>query len=157
MLKMTGETLDAIKKKLDPPANALGCAVQKLKWPFQSGDIEKYMTTLERAKTWFIMVIMRDSTDTTAAIYAEVQRLASAVREEVVLRKTDLMLRETEEIIKWLSPVSSAEELARACQDRLPGTGRWIWDDQLTAWENGDPGSHPFFWITGKCQSAPPL
>jgi hypothetical protein len=151
MLKMTYDTLKAIHKKLgNSNRGTIGRAVQSLSWPFRSGDIDKYLVTLERAKTWFIMVIMRDSTETTSAMYSEVQRLSTAVHEDIILRRVDTMLKEADEAMKWLSPVNSADELARACKDKLPGTGLWIWDLQFAGWEN-DLETQPFFWIAGKC------
>ena len=158
MLKMVRETLGTIDRKLGGPVNGVGSsfarAVQTLKWPFRSGDVEKYLNTIERAKTWFIMVILRDSSDTTAAIYSEVQRLATMVHEDSIARKTDLMAMELQGLVQWLSPVDSAAELARAGQSRLAGTGKWIWDGHLTTWRDVDLIAWPVFWIVGKCKSA---
>ncbi|KAJ3454451.1 hypothetical protein MRS44_018345 [Fusarium solani] len=59
-----------------------------------------------------------------------------------------------DEVVKWLAPVNSAEELSRACKDRVSGTCQWIWDTNLTAWEDSSaPSAQPLFWITGKSGS----
>jgi hypothetical protein len=159
MLRMTRDTLDAIQKKLTaglgpsgPGSSRLGRAVAVLKWPLRSDDVAKYLATLERAKTWFIMVIMRDANETVGAVYAEVQQLAGVVHEDVVSRKLEQMQLQAEEVVKWLSPCDSAEELARACVARVPGTGQWIWDGEFAEWEDGPKRTKPIYWITGKCR-----
>ncbi|KAK1671442.1 ankyrin repeat protein [Colletotrichum godetiae] len=154
MLKMTQETLDAIRKKLGTPkTSSLGRAVQGLAWPFRQGDIETYFATIERAKTWFIMVLMRDSLDTTASVLSEMQKLTALVHEDILARKTDQMLEETADLLKWLSPVDSENKLVSSRQDRAPGTGRWILDINFLEWQRTSKTKRPVFWITGRSGS----
>nr|XP_036577861.1 ankyrin repeat protein [Colletotrichum truncatum]KAF6784957.1 ankyrin repeat protein [Colletotrichum truncatum] len=154
MLGMTQETLDAIRKKLGTPKDSkMGRAVQSLAWPFRTGDVEKYLATVERAKTWFIMVLMRDSLDTTASVFSEMQKLTTMVHEDIISRKTDRMLSETAELLKWLSPVDSKSKLLDSVADRLPGSGQWIHAGRFSVWESGRPTEWPVFWITGRSGS----
>lgn len=153
MLGMTQETLEAIAKKLGTPKTSkMGRAVQSLAWPFRAGDVEKYLATIERSKTWFIMVLMRDSLDTTASVFTEMQNLTAVIHEDIIARKTDRMLSETSDLLKWLSPVDSREKLRESVVDRLPGTGQWIHAGRLSVWERGSPTQWPVFWITGRCK-----
>jgi hypothetical protein len=152
MLAMTRDTLKSIEKKIGPPKSGIGRAFQNLAWPFRSDDVDKYMGRLERAKTWFIMVIMRESTDTTAAIHVEMQRLSTALHEDIITRRTDSMMKEAEELMKWLAPFDSRAELEKATVDRVPGTGEWIWDDEFSSWAEGQPSERQFRWIMGKCK-----
>ncbi|OHE91467.1 ankyrin repeat protein, partial [Colletotrichum orchidophilum] len=154
MLKMTQETLDAIRKRLGTPkTSSLGRAIQGLAWPFRQDDIETYFATVERAKTWFIMVLMRDSLDTTTCVFTEMQKLAALVHEDIVARRTDRMLEETADLLKWLSPVDSEDKLVSSRHDRAPGTGKWIFDVYFLDWKRGSPTECPIFWITGRSGS----
>ncbi|KAF6838021.1 ankyrin repeat protein [Colletotrichum musicola] len=155
MLVMTQETLEAIAKKLgSPKSSKMGRAVQSLAWPFRVGDVEKYLATIERAKTWFIMVLMRDSLDTTMSVFAEMQQLTALIHEDIIARKTDRMVSETSDLLRWLSPVDSREKLRDSVVDRVPGTGQWIHAGRLSVWERGGPTESPVFWIAGRCTNA---
>jgi hypothetical protein len=152
MLRLTRDTLLSMQKKLDLAPSGFGHAIAILAWPFHSSDVAKYLLALERSKTWFTMVIMCHSKETLSSLYAEIQRLSSAIQDDIASRKTDIMLKEVDEVVKWLAPVNSAEELTRAHKDRVSGTCQWIWDSNLTAWQDSSgPSTHPLFWITGKC------
>ncbi|KAK1975825.1 ankyrin repeat protein [Colletotrichum cereale] len=154
MLTMTKETIDVVQKKLGTPkASSVGRAVQSLAWPFHAGDVDRYLGTMERAKTWFIMVLMRDSLDATSSVVVEMQKLAVLIHEEIITRKTDRMLDETAGLLKWLSPVDSEDKLASSRQDRAPGTGNWIRDGSYLAWLESGPTQRPIFWITGRSGS----
>ncbi|KZL63713.1 ankyrin repeat protein [Colletotrichum tofieldiae] len=155
MLSMTQETLDAIQLKLGTPkASSVGRAVQSLTWPFRVGDVDKYLGAVERAKTWFIMVLMRDSLDVTLSVFVEMQKLTALVHEEIIARRTDRMLDETAGLLKWLSPVNSEDKLVSSRQDRAPGTGNWIRDASYLAWQRGGPTQRPIYWITGRCSTS---
>jgi hypothetical protein len=103
------------------------------------------------------MMSMQDSTEAMASIYVEMQNLSSAVHEHIIEQRKESMLKETDEVIKWLSPVNSSDDLARVCNDQLPGTGQWIWDGQFAVWEDGTPTTQPIFWIGGKCEYNPSI
>ncbi|KAK1580142.1 ankyrin repeat protein [Colletotrichum navitas] len=154
MLTMAKETIDAVQQKLGTPkASSVGRAVQSLAWPFRAGGVDKYLVTLERAKAWFIMVLMRDSLDATSSVLVEMQKLTALIHEEIITRNTDRMLQETADLLKWLSPVSSEDKLAGSRQDRAPGTGNWIRDRSYLAWQKDGPTQQPIFWITGRSGS----
>jgi hypothetical protein len=151
MIAMTRETLDSIQKRLARPKTVLGKAAHTLKWPFKKSDVDQYVSALERAKTWFIMVLMQDNTETTSAVYSEMQRLAKEFHEEVLSRQLDRMLGETEHILAWLSPVNFEDDLVKADRPRVHGTGQWFLDKSFEAWADGS-SNQPFMWITGKCE-----
>jgi hypothetical protein len=77
MLQMTDETLQSMRKKLGISRTSIvGRTARSLTWPFQREDVDKYLATLERAKTFFIMVTMRDSADTITAVNTDMEKLA---------------------------------------------------------------------------------
>lgn len=152
VILMTSETLATIKKRIARRHTGLGKSVQALTWPFHKGDIDKYVATLERAKTWFMMALMQDSTDQTSAVYAEVQRLSDMVHEDIISRQLDRMTLEAEDTIRSLSPVNPADDHLRVRRDLVPGTGRWFMDKAFDAWAGPSASSRPMLWVKGKCK-----
>jgi hypothetical protein len=165
MAQMTSETLEILSKKLgctepsDSNMNAnetdgkksakkFKAVVQNLKWPFQKADVDHIVASLERAKTWYIMVITQDGADLTAGVFAEVRRLAEALREE---RESDA----DRAVLQRLSPANPDEDHERARKNRLPGTGLWFFDDTFEDWASGR-SAEPILWVTGKSKSSKP-
>ncbi|KAH8889867.1 ankyrin repeat protein [Thozetella sp. PMI_491] len=149
MVHLTREALDSIQKRLTRRKTKLGMAVQSLSWPFKKDEVDKLVQALERAKTWFILVIMQDSTETTEAIYSEMKRLANAIHEDIIARRLDRMMAETQETIQWLAPVEAQDAYQKANRDRAPGTGTWFFDKIYETWA-GSSCKTPMLWITGK-------
>lgn len=152
VIMMTSDTLMSIKKRIARRSTGIGKSVQILTWPFHKGDIDKYVATLERAKTWFMMTLMQDSTDQTSAVYAEVQRLSDMVHEDIISRQLDRMTLEAEDTIRGLSPVNPADDHLRVRRDLVPGTGRWFMDKTFEAWAEVPSDNRPILWVKGKCK-----
>ncbi|KAB5572000.1 ankyrin repeat protein [Coniochaeta sp. 2T2.1] len=151
VILMTSETLATIKKRIARRSTGIGKSVQLLTWPFHKGDIDKYVATLERAKTWFMMYLMQDSSDQTSAVYAEVRRLSDMIHEDIISRQLDRMTLEAEDTIRSLSPVNPAEDHLRVRRDLIPSTGQWFMDKAFEAWAEMVPSdSRPILWVKGK-------
>lgn len=151
MLTLTRETLGSLQTRLVEPKNSFQRAKQALKWPFTKGEIERYIAGVERCKTWFIMVSMNDTVERTTAIYDEVRQLAETVHEDIILRRTNTMMKEMEEVIEWLAPVRSDEEHVKNLRHRVAGTGRWFFDESFEEWIVDPNPSKPILWVAGKC------
>ena len=152
VILMTSETLATVKKRIDRRSTGIGKSVQALTWPFHKGDIDKYVATLERAKTWFMMTLMQDSSDQTAAVYAEVQRLSDMIHEDIISRQLDRMTLEAEDTLRGLSPVNPAEDHLRVRRDLIPGTGQWFIDKAFEAWAEVPSDNRQMLWVKGKCE-----
>jgi hypothetical protein len=154
VMSLTQQTLESIESTLKKPKSKFGKVAQCLVWPFKVGDVEKYLASIERAKTWFIMVILNDSAHTIDKTYEEVKELMCVLHEDVIERKADAMIRETDELLSWLAPFDSVEELEEARKGRSPGTGQWIWDKHMIVWEEcmSPASGQPFIWIHGRCK-----
>jgi hypothetical protein len=152
VIKMTSETLSTISKRLERRHTGFGKSIQILSWPFQKTDIDKYVATLERAKTWFIMILMQDSTEQTSVVYAEVKRLADIIHEDIISRQLDKMTLETEDTVRSLSPVNPAEDHSRVRRDLVPGTGGWFMDKTFEEWTDISSRARPILWVKGKCK-----
>lgn len=152
MLVMTKETIDGIQKRLDVPTSGFRRTAKSLAWPFKSSEIEKHIDSIERAKTWFIMVILKDSSDTTLAVFDEVKKLTGAVHELTLEHRTSTMIKEADDLLMWLAPANTEKLLAQATESKSPGTGKWILDAEFACWLDPRDGKQPFTWITGKCK-----
>lgn len=152
MLQMTQETLDSIQSRLGKPRlSAFGNATQSFSWPFKSREIQKHLNTIERAKTWFVMVILKDSSEITLAVYNEMKVLVQILHQQSIDKQTNKMIRETDDLLAWLAPVNVDEMLDKATQNKIPGTGRWVLDDALSDWLQSPDVKKPLIWIIGKC------
>jgi hypothetical protein len=89
MLQSTHAFLLALLQSLDVPKKKGGLAakLQRLTWPLNRADVERHVARLERAKSWFILVLMTDSAAATADVYSEVVGLARAVRADMAQRQ----------------------------------------------------------------------
>lgn len=153
MLEMTQEALQDIQRRIGkPPVSGLAKVGRSLAWPFKSGEIKKYVNTIERAKTWFIMVILKDTSETTLAVYDEVKALVEIVHQDMIEKQTAQMIQERDQLIRWLAPVNVEEILDKVTQNKIPGTGRWIMDEAFADWLEVPDSKRPMVWITGKCE-----
>jgi Mg2+ and Co2+ transporter CorA len=150
MLRMTQDTLEGLQGRLAAHKSRFSRAMGRLTWPFKSGEVQKHVDSIERSKTWFIMVILRDSTDRTVLVYDEMKKLSAVISEDIIERQTSKMFRETEDLLKWLAPSDSEEQLAMAAKKRTRGTGQWFLSGDSEKWLHADKVEQPFMWITGK-------
>lgn len=155
VIKMTLEVLETIKRRLGKRNTGLGKSIQILTWPFHKTDIDRFVATIERAKTWFIMTLMQDTTEQTSAVYTEVQRLTNIIHEDIIARQLDRITQDIEETIRSLSPVNPGEDHIRVRRDLVPGTGRWFMDKSFEEWAEAPSDYRPMLWVKGKCKLAP--
>ena len=83
MLKQTIDLLSEMHKALAQPKNKIKSAVQRLAWPLQEREAKKFLTRLERIKSYFILYVVigeadqsRKLADEIVALRAQVQDLA---------------------------------------------------------------------------------
>ncbi|KAH7160235.1 ankyrin repeat protein [Dactylonectria estremocensis] len=154
MLQMTQESLNSIQTRLDTPrSSTFGKIVTGLSWPFKSREIQKHLGTIERAKTWFVMVILKDSSEVTLAVYDEMKMLVQMIHQDTIDKETRRMIQETDDLLAWLGPVNVDEMLQKATQNKIPGTGRWVLNDMLADWIEYSDVDQPLIWITSKSGS----
>lgn len=153
VLSLADETLKGVSTRLErAQSSRLRGAVVAATWPFKSGEMQKHIDSIERAKTWFVMVILQDGAETTRHVYDELKGLVQLVQEDIVERKTSEMTKETEILFKWLSPFDSSAQIAKAMKERAPGTGKWALREQFREWIEPQETKRPFLWISGKCE-----
>lgn len=158
VLALTSETLSGINARLDRGhTGKLRGAVEAVKWLFQSGEVKKHIDTIERAKSWFIMVILRDSSDATGQVVNELRSLVQLVEEDIMQRRESTLVKRTGELLRWLAPFDSRAQLEKAAKAKTPGTGQWVLQDQkIQMWMDPQQPHElrkPFMWISGKCQN----
>ncbi|KAF1816596.1 ankyrin repeat protein [Eremomyces bilateralis CBS 781.70] len=150
MVSMTRETLVALQKRLKVPTGVLNNAKRTLTWPFAKRDIDRYIASLERSKTWFLMIIMNETSALTTKVHADMKSLSDTIHEDIIERKSESLLKDTEEIIRWLAPVRPEEEHADLTQLRAPGSGEWFFDKEFHGWLSSVGDKRRIMWVTGK-------
>jgi hypothetical protein len=159
MLRSTHAFLLALQQSLDVPKKkgGLSAKLQRLTWPLNRADVERHVARLERARSWFILVLMTDNAAATADVYSEVVGLARAVRADIAQRRQQVAQLADREMLQRLAPVSPDDEQRRASRARLPGTGQWFVDGPLRVWLRGSSyqGRSLMFWLKGKCTLYP--
>ena len=150
MIEMTEEALENIQKKLGEPKTRFEKTKRALAWPFTKAELDKYVASIERSKTWFVMVIMNDTAEMSSGIYSEMRQLAEAIHEDTIQRRMKEMMKDTEDILHWLAPINSEEEHLKISQTRVPGTGDWFLDKHFEDWLQSDLLTT--IWVTGKCK-----
>ncbi|KAH7136519.1 ankyrin repeat protein [Dactylonectria macrodidyma] len=154
MLQMTQESLNSIQARLGTPrSSTFGKFATTLSWPFKSREIQKHLDTIERAKTWFVMVILKDSSELTLAVYDEMKMVVQMIHQDMIDKQTREMMQETDDLLAWLGPVHVDEMLEKATRNKIPGTGRWILNDMLADWIECPDVDQPLIWVTGKSGS----
>lgn len=154
VLTLTSETLVAINARLERSGTSrLRSAVEAAKWPFQAGEVKKHIESIERAKSWFIMVILRDSTDATQRVVEELRGLVQLVERDIMDRKESELVKETSLLLRWLAPFDSRAQLEKVTREKTPGTGQWVLGQEFQTWLHMDNVDKPFVWISGMCKS----
>ena len=152
MAEMTRETLLAVQRHLKEPRGKVDAAKKALSWPFTKLETDKYVATLERAKSWFLMVIMKETSDVTNKLYSEMLDLSNRIHDDLGERKAERQLKEDSELLRWLAPARSEEDHFKFNKLRAPGSGEWFFDETFNAWIDPGVKTKRMLWVTGKCK-----
>jgi hypothetical protein len=150
VLKQTRNFLDALLTELIEPRSKVKRVLQSLKWPLNQDDTTKHLARLERVKSWLILSFMTGTSADTTAIYKTVLELSRDVHADIAIRQQKESRREATDLLRWLSPVSHADQHARVCHKRQPGSGGWLVNGSLHPWLNGS--ARQVMCLRGKCE-----
>jgi len=151
VLARTRTFLEALLTDLTVPRSKVKRVLQSLKWPLDQDDMKKHLAQLERVKSWLILSFMTGTSADTTEIYKTVLELSRDVHADIVIRQQKESRREATDLLRWLSPVSHADQHARVCQKRQPGSGGWLVNGPLQPWLNGS--ARQVMCLRGKCES----
>ncbi|KAB5536197.1 hypothetical protein GE09DRAFT_343208 [Coniochaeta sp. 2T2.1] len=146
--------LSFVKEKIEPK-RGLRKAVDTLKWPFESKEVDKIIAVVEREKVLLNLALTSDSRrliqevkDTSAESSRQLidllkdlevsstKALASIQESQATLHAGVDQLRqhnddlEREVVLDWLSPSNYPSQHADLLRRRQPGTGQWILDSK---------------------------
>lgn len=147
----TDSTLTLLSSELKPALLKKRSPFESLAWPFRKPDVDKHVTTLERAKTLVIMLVMGDTAELVSAVQQELAHLSEIVEGDIAHRRGEAVSREIDDLISKLAKTDPSKDQLRIEQSRTPGTGEWFFDDEFRTWAFGH-GKQPLWWITGKCR-----
>jgi hypothetical protein len=151
MLQSTSEFLQSLLKSLEEPKGRFKKSMQSLKWPLDKGDVDKHLARLGRVKTWFILVLMTDSSALTQDVYTEVNELTRSIQVDLKIREQQRTDKANEDLLRWLAPVGPEEDHLRACKARQPGTGLWFIKGPLFDWLRNSSSQSTMLCLRGKC------
>jgi len=151
MLQSTGEILRSLLKSLEEPKGRFKRSMQSLKWPLDRSDVDKHLARLARVKTWFILVLMTDSSALTQDVYTEVSELTRSIQVDLKIREQQRADKVNEDLLRWLAPVGPEEDHLRACKARQPGTGMWFIKGPLSNWLRDSSSQSTMLCLRGKC------
>jgi hypothetical protein len=77
----TSENIAALHEIIEPKRPGFGSAMQRMTWTLKK-EIDQEIARLERAKTWFILLMTSDNYSSGKEILSEISWLSSSIRED---------------------------------------------------------------------------
>jgi Cdc6-like AAA superfamily ATPase len=114
-------------------------AGKALSWPFQKGGVAEILQTIERLKTLFSLVLLKDHNEDVRE-----------TKRELTVFHHRFLAQESRDIINWLSSLNCWTTQNDTFNKRIDGTGEWLlehgefnkWlDGTHTLWCHGMPGA----------------
>ncbi|KAF2188023.1 hypothetical protein K469DRAFT_685351 [Zopfia rhizophila CBS 207.26] len=82
VLAATNQILQSLQMSLEPKQSCFGQSVQRMTWTFKKGEVEEQFRRLERAKTWFIVMMTADNLSSCQGILSDISRLTSEIQND---------------------------------------------------------------------------
>ncbi|EWG53238.1 hypothetical protein FVEG_11712 [Fusarium verticillioides 7600] len=121
-------------------------------WPWVKDDVIADIQDLERVKTWFIVVMMAESSTQMEVLMIESHEILNIAREGQARGKLKDQERR-EAIRQWIQPFCPKQLHAKAIKKRMDDTGSWFLDGDFKAWLDGGAGSPRILLLRGKSGS----
>ena len=153
MLKEAKSTLQVLDRRLNESRTTkAGRALARLNWPFKRDEIVSYIEHIEKIKSYFLVAMTTENTQTCAQILGEVKNLKIAVKSEQKLREDTTRKKA---ISDWLCPCSTQKQQKIAIAPRHEDTGQWLCDGRFEKWLQGIDGNlnKNVLWLRAKSGS----
>ncbi|KAF5021013.1 hypothetical protein F66182_6944 [Fusarium sp. NRRL 66182] len=133
-LSLFRQLLQEIVTKLEPQASLRRLA-KHFTWPFDKKDIAEMLTSLERIKSHFSLIMQNDLRELVKLSNLKLDNLNNkADRSEAKSRDEEAI-----KIISWISPLSFHTKHTDILESVEPGTGTWLIEhDTFQRWVRGD-------------------
>ncbi|KAH0537544.1 hypothetical protein FGG08_005679 [Glutinoglossum americanum] len=130
------------------PVDGLKKFGKALVWPFQKGEIEGILGTIERQKALFNLALQNDHIGLSQAIKADIASLhdelgkvgktVTQLRIGQAHQESRLQDQEIRDILAWLSPLDFPVQQSDFIARRQEGTGQWLLEcDEFKTWLSG--------------------
>ncbi|KAJ6157789.1 hypothetical protein N7470_005381 [Penicillium chermesinum] len=149
VLQQTNEFLQSILKDLEPPESKFQKIKQKLEWPMSKEDVSTHLVTLERVKSWLILVLMADSAAVERDIQQDIRSLARSMSEDLRIRDEERTQQTNRELYRWIAPVSPGDTHLRVSRGRPVISGKWFITGKLKHWLRYE-NQEKIFYLVGK-------
>ncbi|KAG7294108.1 hypothetical protein NEMBOFW57_004172 [Staphylotrichum longicolle] len=152
-LTLFKQILEDIITKL-APQDRLRRLAQPFTWPFNKKDVNDFVSTLERLKSHFNLVMQND----LVALSKLSNLKLDGICQQFETARTKSLDKEREEIVAWISPLSYRPRQLDILENMQPGTGnwflehstfrRWVDGDVDALWCPGIPGAGKTIWTS---------
>ncbi|KAH6847660.1 hypothetical protein B0I37DRAFT_391490 [Chaetomium sp. MPI-CAGE-AT-0009] len=142
-LELFRRVLEDIIRKLAPP-NTLKRLAQSFTWPFDKKDVAELVSTLERLKSHFTLVMQNDLVELTKLSHLKLD----SIQREVENARSRSRDNESQKIILWVSTLAYRPRHLDVLENAQPGTGTWFLNHPIfKSWVNGKAGD--VLWCPG--------
>ena len=155
--KMVSSTEDLLKEILDNlqaetskgRLSQMGKQVwQRATWHLSKKEAKDYMERVERAKSWFILVLTTDDTIRCQEMYLKICHIEQAMRNQES-RQEDQKLRDMRKaIISWLRAYDPYSKYIQSFDYFQKDTGKWFLNGIYQEWMEGE--HHSMLWFKAK-------
>ncbi|KAF5574265.1 ZDHHC-type palmitoyltransferase 6 [Fusarium pseudoanthophilum] len=132
-LTLTSELLGRLTENLNKKQSS-SRRVNAFLWPWVKDDVKADIQDLERVKTWFIVMMMAESSTQMEVLMVESHEKREKIRE-------------------WIQPINPKQLHAKAIRKMMTGTGSWLLDGDFKTWMDGGADSPRFLWLRGRSGS----
>ncbi|KAK2880075.1 hypothetical protein FQN49_000589 [Arthroderma sp. PD_2] len=117
------------------PQHRLSRLVQPVTWPFDKKDIAEMLTSLERLKSHFTLVMQNDTIELAKMLNVKLDDIGHKVQDSEAKARSD----EAQAIIRWISPLAYRQRHGEILDGVQPGTGSWLLNHEtFRSWVKGD-------------------
>ncbi|KAK3292991.1 uncharacterized protein B0H64DRAFT_204172 [Chaetomium fimeti] len=142
-LELFRQVLEDIISKL-APQNRLSRLAQSFTWPFDKKDVAELVSTLERLKSHFTLVMQNDLVELTKLSHLKLDN----IQREVENARSRSLDNESQKVILWVSTLAYRPRHLDVLENAQPGTGTWFLSHPtFKAWVDGTAGD--VLWCPG--------
>ncbi|KAF2760203.1 hypothetical protein EJ05DRAFT_508765 [Pseudovirgaria hyperparasitica] len=132
MVTMTQSFLQSLLKDLEEPRKRVARLMKRLEWPLKRTDVDKHFARLERAKTWFVLVLTTESSGLVREIHSSMEVLCATLEQDLHERRQVRTTHENTAMLSWLCPVSYTTTHKQIREGRRYDAGQWFMQGPLT-------------------------
>ena len=124
-----------------------------LQWPWIKDKVAADIQTLERVKSWFVLMMMSENLTEMKLLLKDSSHILDIVKEEQKARIEADRLAKLTALKSILQPVDPGRLHRIACEKRLSTTGGWFLDGPVAQWKESHEKESKILWLHGRSGS----